>query len=56
MLEEFERYDFTDVYQVPRHSNTYLQLFIHTETLDFGYDEALTESLTHVLREFVKNL
>lgn len=55
LLEEFERHDFADVYQVPCDSNTHLHLFIHTQTFDLGNNEALAQRLTHVLCKFVQD-
>lgn len=53
MLEELKWYDFANVYQVPGNCNSNLHKFIHSQTLYFRHDEALTQSLTHILGEFV---
>ena len=56
MLEELKGYNLTDIDKVFRNSNTHLDVFVHTETFDLGHDEALAQSLTHILSEFVEDL
>ena len=55
MLEELKGYDFTDVYQVSRYSNTHLHLFIHSQTFDLRNDKAFHNSLTHILCKLIKD-
>lgn len=56
VLEEIKGDNFADVDQIPSDCNTDLNVLIHAQTLDFWNDEALTESLAHILCKFIEDL